>query len=265
MVRRAWVPVAVIAGLAGAAGVGVSPVWGSTVATGVLQMNASLPLVSQLENCQPTGGATDCAGRTDGGAFPGLGDVTSSYVFEMDLSSGACPSGQGKALAYPIHLEIAGKGEIDVAVSEGTCIGTEAVRTETQAFTVTGGTGIYAGASGSGTLARTLGEPRTDGSRHGFEKWQGTLTVSGLEFDLTAPKFAGATSRKVVAPRHAKRVRVKFKVTATDDVDDPVPVTCRPRSGSRFRIGRTRVRCSATDTSANLATTSFTIIVRRHR
>jgi hypothetical protein len=265
MLRRAWGLVAVVSGSASLAGIAASPVSGVTAATGTLDMNASLPLVSQLGGCVPAGTATECAARTIDGPFPGLGRVTASYTFQMDLGSGTCPGGFGKALAYPIRLEVAGKGAIDFATSEGTCTAIESVRTQTQAFTVTGGTGIYAGASGSGTLVRSLGAPRDDGTRHGVETWLGTLTVPGLAFDLIPPKVAGATSRKVVARRHAKRVRVKFVVTATDDVDGPVPVRCKPRSGTRFHIGRTSVHCSATDTSANLATASFRITVRRHR
>ena len=257
---------AAVAGFASvAAGMAASPVAGSTAVTGTLAMNASLTLISHLGGCTPVGMATDCAARTVDGPFPGLGKVTASYTFQMDLGSGSCPSGLGKALAYPIRLEVAGKGAIDLAVSEAPeCIAIEPVRTQTQAFTVTGGTGSYAGASGSGTLERVLGAPVDDG-RHGHETWKGTLTVRGLEFDLVAPKLVGAKSRTVVPPRRAKRVRVKFAVTATDDVDGSVLVTCRPRSGSRFPIGRTRVRCSATDRSANAAKTSFRITVRRHR
>ena len=249
------------------AGIAASPVAGVTVATGTLEMNTSLSLVSQLGGCAPVGVASDCAVRTVDGGFPGLGDVTGSYAFQMDLGSASCPSSLGKVLAYPIQLEVAGKGAIGVAVSEATdCIPLESVRVQTQAFTVTGGTGIYAGASGGGTLERALANPRDDGSRHGFETWKGTLSVPGLAFDVIAPKLVGATSRKVVAPRRAKRVRVRFVVTATDDVDGPVPAACRPRSGTRFHIGRsTQVRCSATDTSANAATASFRITVRRHR
>ena len=147
-----WVLVAVAAGLAGLAGVTASPVAGSTVATGTLDMNTPLPLVSRLGACELAATASECAGRTVGGPFPGLGQVTTSYMFQVD-ASGSCPDGFGKALAYPIRLEVAGKGAIDVAVSEGTCTNTEAIRTQTQAFAVTGGTGIYAGASGSGTLS----------------------------------------------------------------------------------------------------------------
>jgi hypothetical protein len=262
----AWVSSLIALFVLGGAGTVASPVAGSTVATGTLDMNTSLSLVSQLRDCEPVGIATDCAARTVSGPFAGLGSVTGSYTFQMDLGTASCSGGLGKALAYPIRLEVAGKGAIDVAVSEATaCTALESVRTQKQAFTVTGGTGIYTGASGSGTLEPHLGQPRDDGSRHGLETWQGTLTVPGLEFDVIAPKFVGATSRRVVAPRRAKKVRVRFVVTATDDVHGPVPVTCRPRSGARFRIGRTRVRCSATDTSANAATASFRITVRRHR
>jgi HYR domain len=264
--RRALGLFAVAAGFAGPAVITASPVAGSTVATGTLEMNASLTLASQFTTCPQGGTATDCDARTVDGPFPGLGSVTASFTYPMDWGSGACPSGFGRALAYPIRLVVAGKGAIDVAVSEApSCVAIESTGTQTQAFTVKGGTGIYAGASGSGKLTPVLAGPSSDGSRHGFETWQGTLTVSGLEFDLIAPKFGGAKSRTVVAPRRAHKVRVRFLVTAADDVDGPVPVTCRPRSGSRFRIGRTPVRCSAIDSSANAATASFRITIRRHR
>lgn len=267
MVRmRTWGAAAVAAGIASVAGIDASPVAGRTAAAGTLEMKASLTLVSQLGNCTPVGVATDCATRTVDGPFPGLGNATGAFVFQMDLGSGACASGAGKALGYPIQLDVVGKGAIELAVSEAAaCTATESVRTQTQAFTVTGGTGIYAGASGSGTLEPALGQPRDDGSRHGVETVQGTLAVPGLQFDQVAPTFVGAKSRTVVAPRHAKRVRVKYVVTATDDVDGSVPVTCRPRSGARFRIGRTKVSCAAIDTSANAGTTSFKITARRHR
>jgi hypothetical protein len=151
--------------------------------------------------------------------------------------------------------------------TETACVDLLSVTTQTQAFTVTGGTGIYAGASGTGTL-----QPKIDAGygplshiASGIETWKGTLTVPGLKFDVVKPTLVGAKSRTFLAPRHAKRVRVKFVVKATDAVDGRVPVRCRPRSGTRFHIGRTRVHCSATDTSANTATASFKIRVRRHR
>jgi hypothetical protein len=261
-----WGVVAVTAGLASLAGVTASPVAGSTVATGTLEMNASLHLaVNGL--CKPVGIATDCHSRDVGGAFRGLGRVTSSYDFEMDLSSGACATHLGKALSYPIRLNVAGKGEIDVVTTETACVDLASLTTQTQAFTVTGGTGIYAGASGSGTLQRKFdaGYGPLSHIASGIETWKGTLAVPGLAFDVVGPTLVGAKSRTVVAPSHAKRVRVRFVVTATDAVDGRVPVKCLPRSGSRFRVGPNRVHCSATDTSANTATASFKISVRQRR
>jgi hypothetical protein len=263
-----WVLVAVAAGLASLAGIAASPVAGSTVATGTLEMNASLDVASQLSQCKLVGIATACASRDVDGSFRGLGRVTGSYDYEMDLGSGACEGGLGKALSYPIRLEVAGKGAINVVTTEAACadLGSVQTQTQTQAFTVTGGTGIYTGASGSGTLQRSLVASAGGGDiESGIETWNGTLTVPGLEFDVVTPTFVGTKSRTVVAPRHANRVRVEFVVTATDAVAGRVPVRCLPRSGTQFSIGRNRVHCSATDTSANAATASFTITVRQHR
>ncbi len=132
--------------------------------------------------------------------------------------------------------------------------------TQTQTFTVTGGTGIYAGASGTGTVKRALGT--TPYGSFGSETWTGTLTVPGLDFDVTRPTLAGATNKTVRAKKGAKSAPVAFRVTAQDDRDGTLPVACSPRSGSRFRIGRTRVTCSSIDGSANTAKASFTVTVR---
>jgi hypothetical protein len=99
----------------------------------------------------------------------------------------------------------------------------------------------------------------------GTDTWAGTLVVPGLEFDLTAPTIRGAVSKTVRAPRGARRVRVRYAVSAEDAVDGGVPVTCTPKSGARFPIGRTRVQCSATDSSGNTSTTSFVVTVRAPR
>jgi hypothetical protein len=102
------------------------------------------------------------------------------------------------------------------------------VRAQTQAFTVTGGTGTYAGASGTGVVTRSLGS--TDTGSAGTETWTGTLTVPGLEFNVTAPTLAGATNKTVRAKKGAKSARVTFKVTAQDDTDVVVPAGCNSRS-----------------------------------
>ena len=93
----------------------------------------------------------------------------------------------------------------------------------------------------------------------------GTLTVPGLEFDLTPPTLTGAVNKTVRARKGAKRARATFKVTANDQVDGTRPVTCKPKSGSQFRVGRTTVRCSAVDSSANTGTSTFRVLVKRRR
>jgi hypothetical protein len=253
--------VAVVAGLvvlhgaAGAAAAGASE-----FATGELGLEAELRLNSILGACSPPPGG-ECAARTGSGLAPGLGAVTEKYEFPVALGPPSCAVGSGEALASSNRFVVAGKGEIYFALAEGGCIAQEEpIYNQTQAYRITGGTGIYAGASGSGTVERKLGRTTATG-RHGTETWRGTLSAP-LEFDTTRPTLAGATNRRVRAAKDAKTARVRFTVTAQDDRDGVVPVRCTPRSGSRFRIGRTRVTCEATDSSANTAAASFTVTVR---
>jgi hypothetical protein len=261
--RSGSIALAVLAPLAVCAG--ASPVGASTAATGTLEIGASLSLVSKLGGCEPVSGADECAARTISGRFPGLGRVNGAYSFLVDLGQPSCANEVGKALAYPIRITVAGKGEIQLAVAEGAkCIDGGAIKTQSQAFTVTGGTGKYAGASGSGTLERTLGEP-TDSGSHGGETWAGTLNVPGLDFDVVPPVLVGAVNKVVKARRGAKSVRVSYRVSATDNGDSAVDATCKPASGTRFAFGRTRVTCEASDSSANAATASFTVLVKASR
>jgi hypothetical protein len=55
---------------------------------------------------------------------------------------------------------------------------------------------------------------------------------------------------------------VTFAATATDVIEGPRPVICTPPSGSTFPLGATGVNCSASDTSGNTVTGSFTVTVR---
>jgi hypothetical protein len=209
---------------------------------------------------------------------PGLGFVSESALFAVELDPGPpCPSGTQRALSYLGRLTVKDRGEIFVSVSgSDRCadLGIDLLSVP-QAFTITGGTGAFAGASGSGVVSRT-GVSCCPGS--GTDNWDGTLTAAGFQVDSAPPTISGAVDKVVRAPRYkivrvsrgkrkrvpVKFVRVKYDVTAMDDVDGAVPVTCKPSSGSRFKVGRTTtVSCSATDTSANTARTSFTVTVRR--
>jgi hypothetical protein len=246
------------------AGTAATAVSGAPGASGSLSMSATLTLNSRIGGCETPPGIDACAARTIQGRFPGLGVVNGAYEFHVNQGAPTCSGTTGKAASYAIRLPVAGKGEIVVALDEGPCVDEHSIRTQAQAFTVIGGTGSYAGASGSGTLERALGE-ETDTGRYGQERWKGTLNVPDLEFDTAAPTFSGATAKTVKAKKGAKNTRVVFTVSARDDNDASVQFACTPRSGTRFPIGKTRVTCDATDSSANSATASFTVTVKRAR
>jgi HYR domain-containing protein len=226
-----------------------------TLATSNLDLRATL-LTDSVEVRCPAQAPPQalCRARSGRSRIRGLGNVSSSYTWLA--AAGDCPAPLVKPFPTSGRLVVAQKGEIDFALAGGACVEQEPVRNEPQQFTITGGTGIYQGASGQGTVARSLAE----GS--GSETWTGTLTVPGLDFDLTPPKIAGAVSRTVRAKARAKRKRVTYKVTARDAVDGVVAVPCSPRSGSFFKRGRTAVRCRASDKSANTASARFVITLR---
>jgi hypothetical protein len=238
---------------------------GAAKTSGTLNLRAVLKFVSVPASCPPgTPDSVICHSRTGEGAVPGLGRVTETYLFMAD--NRACVSVAYKVLAYSARFSVEGKGDLLLALAETPeCVPDLAVPRATQAFTVRGGTGAFVGASGSGTLTRVAGLP---GARVvGEDTWTGTLVVPGLEFEIDqiAPTITGATSKTVRAPRKAKRARVTYHVTATDAVDGPVAVSCQPASGSRFKIGRTNVTCSAADNTGNTATARFTVTVKGRR
>jgi large repetitive protein len=55
---------------------------------------------------------------------------------------------------------------------------------------------------------------------------------------------------------------VTFEASAHDDVDGELRVTCDPPSGTRFPVGITTVECTATDSSLNPVSGTFTVEVR---
>jgi hypothetical protein len=52
-----------------------------------------------------------------------------------------------------------------------------------------------------------------------------------------------------------------YTATATDNCDGPLTPTCAPQSGSTFQKGTTTVTCTATDSSQNTGSCSFTVTV----
>jgi HYR domain len=237
-----------------------------TAVTTTLELRGALRLVSIRDTPCPPGTKEGmvCPGRTGLGLVPGIGRVSEAYTFLADTAHPACSAGAVRILGYPVRWVVSGKGEIHFVLAENPdCLSDTVAFTAGQSYTITGGTGLYAGASGSGRVERSLTQNASGAA--GPETWTGTLDVAGVEFDLTAPTIAGATSKTLRAPRRTTRVRVTYAPTATDNKDGAIPVICRPRSGSRFKVGRTIVRCTASDTSGNTATAAFTVTVRRRR
>jgi hypothetical protein len=248
--------VAVAASIVGSASVALAR------ETGTLELSHAVLSgdISQVECPAGTPDSIICFQNMNKGVIPGLGRVSEQNMNFVEDPDTSCERWHSSPV-----LTVPGKGEIDLSLHQaGDCvIPTTGILTASLVFTVTGGTGIYAGASGSGTVLTrgTPGSTNTDS-----DILDGSLTVPGLEFDLTPPVLKGAVSKIALAPRKAKGIRVRYTVTARDAVDGSVAVACKPRSGSRFRIGRTKIRCSATDSSGNTATATFTVTVkRRHR
>lgn len=217
------------------------------------------------ENCVPgTPESVECFDATGSGTVPGLGHVSLTQLQLIDTAPAGCGPGSLHVLGSPVRLSIAGKGTIEITVGETTgCRTLDTVLSHTRPFTVTGGTGAYSGATGSGTVRQDA----AFGGRGivGTETWEGTLSVPGLDFDTTAPVIRGATAKTVLRPRGAKLVRVTYRLTALDETDGAAAVSCRPPSGSRFKLGRTLVNCSATDKSGNTSHARFPVTVRAHR
>jgi hypothetical protein len=209
--------------------------------------------------------ADECFARSGGGVVPGVGMIAQSYTFVVDTNSPSCPMGD-VLLPSAGRLTVAGKGEIAVALAgpPDCYVPAESVRQAKQPFTITGATGRFVGASGSGVVEHNT-QSTGGGGSSGTDTWVGTLAIPDIAFDLTPPVIAGAIAKSVRAPRGKTKVRVAYRVNALDDVDGAVRVTCVPRSRSWFKVGRKTVKCSTTDTSANAARAKFTVTVKRRR
>ncbi len=83
-----------------------------------------------------------------------------------------------------------------------------------------------------------------------------TVTIS----DTTAPalNLPAGISQGTTSPAGAT---VNYTVTADDIADGSIVPACLPASGSTFMLGTTIVNCSATDSSANVASGSFNVTI----
>lgn len=223
--------------------------------TGELRLNAFFNLGWKFGDFCPSGtpAGLDCVRFLGDATVPGLGRTSVTYVKTVDFGLAECPVIQFRTAV----ITVAGKGEIRLAVPRIVCGQTAPASVGPFEVTVAGGSGVYADASG--TLQFSSIVSRGEKAR---DTWVGVLNVPGVDFDVTAPLLAGGISKSVRAAAGAKRIRVRYTVTGRDARDGVVPVTCTPRSGSLFKLGRTVVTCSATDSSGNTGRARFTITVR---
>jgi hypothetical protein len=244
----------------------------TTAETGKLTFHGELAWRGHRVDC-PAGTPVSvvCREHEGSGVIPGLGAVTERYLFLNQIGTAECP-GNYRVLALSIQFIVGTKGTIQVASAPSSdCLPeAQAATLNFPSFTITGGSGIYSGASGTGTFRKLL-RPNSGGAfpepgmAIGEDIWDGTVLVPGLAFDTTAPVVRGATKKDVVAPKGVKRARVRYRLSALDETDGALPVTCQPATGSLFRVGRTVVTCSATDRSGNTGRARFTVTVRARR
>jgi hypothetical protein len=108
---------------------------------------------------------------------------------------------------------------------------------------------------GKTTVSCTATDPAGNSSTKTFH-----VTVR----DTTAPALAGVPDDTTVdATAPAGTVVTWPAPTATDAVDGAVTVACTPSSGSTFRIGTTKVHCTAADAHGNKAKVDFDVTVNR--
>jgi hypothetical protein len=259
-VRGISIVSATLAGFALASVVMFLPAWASGAerrALDSLQVRVTISgsSGSGAVDCPPgTPEPNECFLYQGEGVVSGLGATTLRFTLVTKTPSPGCELWSSPDLT----LTVAAKGRIDLVASEPTCQRDDSP-SGSMGFTVTGGSGIYAGARGDGTL----GVNQIVGTTKAHFAWDGTITVPGLQFDTTPPTLIGLRNRTVKALRTAKRRLVTYTVKAADTVDGSVPTVCLPRSGSRFKLGRTTVACSAADTSGNVARGKFSVTVTR--
>jgi hypothetical protein len=237
------------------------------VASLVLSLNAAAGSVTanitllgefKVAECGEDGETARCFLVEESGLWPGLGRVE---VHETVIQSGLmdeelCEPQTRHGVFSTKHGTISYVGTgIDCPGTRNLLGGYRGVLAD---WVVTGGTGLYAGATGSGTQNV---RPEDDGDEVNTH-YVGSIAVPGVAFDTSRPTMRGVP--RAISVRSSRAAVVRYRApTAVDAVDGPVPVKCLPRSGARFAPGRTPVWCTAVDSSGNEALAFFTVDVRR--
>ena len=163
------------------------------------------------------------------------------------------------------NLASSGTGGLRVRVSASDPSGVTALScTDDHGSTVLADTG---GADGSFTLPDGIARiscSATDGADNTGAGPGSTAFPAIFKVDQAAPTVSVPAVVRADATGPAG-ARVTYTARATDGQDPAPRVVCAPPSGSRFAIGSTTVRCTATDTADNPASASFPVVVRGAR
>ena len=242
----------------------IAALLGAAVAVGANADGPELPLDFPLQSsfapkaCPPgTPEAVSCFDLAAKTVVPGLGTASFAYALKVDRTD---PAGKCSAWTVSDGTITSPKGTIAFGGKSVDCPSiVEGTGATVQLRLI--GDGPFKGGSGVATAVYASANLLTSKID---SHWTGTFTVPNYSFDTTPPTINGAAT-KTIRVRKGHSVRVSYSVSAQDAVDGGVPVTCTPASGSVFRVGRTRVTCTATDTSGNTASTSFFVVVKRRK
>ena len=262
--RASWVGVAVSLALVAGVSRATAPetaTASTTFVAATLSLRGTQRLISPLVTCPPEAppDAIECRDRTGSGSIPGLGSVSAIYLWSFGAGSPPCPG---------FHEASRDDREACRRRERRTPLRTRTGEPSASGPSTKRAAGLHDHRR-HGYLPRGIGERQGRRACNRRGHWGGDVDGDARRPRTRVRRDVTHTERRNIEDRacsqRRKRVRVTYNVTASDGADGQVPVTCDPRSGSRFPIGRTIVRCSATDSSGNTANASFRIIVRATR
>lgn len=209
-IRRLVLPAtAALTGVLAAAAAGES--------AGTLNLTATLPLTYVRVDCPPDvpndgRGCRDMTGRV---RVRGLGIVAV------------------KELMSPVNrTDVTGSGTLTMG-ARGSISFTFGGTFRLGSYSITGGTGAYAGATGSGTIhGIAVGDPNKPPGQELFpQQWSGTVIAPATEFDTTPPQLS--VGKAVVKRTGPGRYRIRIPFRASDGAGGPIAYELVLRGGSR--------------------------------
>jgi len=89
----------------------------------------------------------------------------------------------------------------------------------------------------------------------------GTHEILVFGQDVLSPSFTNIPQNIETITSDLSGIQVSYPFPSASDNAGTPTVTCNPTSGTKFPVGSTLVICTATDSSGNIATTQFNIVI----